>query len=323
MDFSTSLDQLRAAGEETRLRVLFLLQQGDLTVTELTQALGQLQPRVSRHLRILVDAGLVQANQEGSWRFYRLGDCPDWLADLLGQLEGPQVDPLLGQFQTIRRDRAKRAQAYFAENAQDWDAVRRLHTDERLIEEALLELAPDRFNSFVDLGTGTGRMLVVFAERYQQAVGYDLSPEMLAIARVRLDDEAIRHADIRRRDILKADQVAPASADVVCLHHVLHFLGEPERAIEVASETLRPGGSLLIADFGPHQTEELRERYAHRRLGFDTEEIAESARRANLLLKAEVELQPATAGGLVSKIWRLDKPLSALHGLNRQEPALV
>lgn len=323
MQFNESLEQLRAAGEETRLRVLYLLRQGDLTVTELTHALDQLQPRVSRHLRILVDADLIVPYQEGSWRFYRLADCPNWLEVMLQSLEGGAVANLEQAVTDIRAERATRAQAYFAQNAQDWDDLRKLHTDERLIEEALLELAPDRFDSFVDLGTGTGRMLILFAERYRQAIGYDVSPEMLAIARVRLDEEAVRHADIRRRDILKADEVSMSTADVVCIHHVLHFLGEPERAIEAAAQTMRAGGSLLIADFGSHNAEELRERYAHRRLGFATEEIIGFAHRANLLLKDEVELPPAEAGGLVSKIWRLDKPLSPLHGTTHKEPALV
>ncbi|MFC3302490.1 ArsR/SmtB family transcription factor [Parvularcula lutaonensis] len=314
---------MRAAGEETRLRVLCLLRQGDLTVSELTRALGQLQPRVSRHLRILVDAGLIKPYQEGSWRFYRLSALPAWLAELLDGLEGEEVDALAKAIDEIRAERAKRAADFFAENAEEWDALRLLHTDDRLIEEAILSLAPDRVDSFADLGTGTGRMLIVLKDRYREAVGYDLSPEMLSVARVRLDEEGVKNARVRRRDILAPDQVPPASADLVCLHHVLHFLGEPERAVEVGAATLRPGGSLLIADFASHGMEELRERYAHRRLGFDTEDIVEFARRANLILKDETSLAPRSGGGLVSKIWRLDKPLSATHSAPQRETALV
>ncbi|NNU16191.1 metalloregulator ArsR/SmtB family transcription factor [Parvularcula sp. ZS-1/3] len=322
MEFATGLEQLRAAGEETRLRVLCLLRQSDLTVTELTQCLDQLQPRVSRHLRILVDAGLVSPYQEGSWRFYRLAEQPDWLEALVGTLEGEEVEALDRALTDVRAERARRAQAYFADNADDWDALRRLHTDDRLIEEAMLELAPDRVDGFVDLGTGTGRMLTLFAGRYREASGYDLSPEMLEVARVKLEEAKVRNAIVRRRDILKHDQIPPASADVVTLHHVLHFLGEPERAVEVAAATLRPGGALLIADFAEHAMEELRERYAHRRLGFSTQEIDSFARRARLLLREEIALEPGD-GGLVSKIWRLDKPLSSVHGPSQKETALV
>lgn len=323
MHFGTSLEQLRAAGEETRLRVLWLLQRGDLTVTEIARSLDQLQPRVSRHLRILVDAGLIEAYQEGSWRFYRSARLPSWLAAMLPDLEGEEVDELEAALAEVRDERARRAAEYFAENAADWDALRRLHTDDHLIEEVMLDLAPDRVDSFADLGTGTGRMLVLFSGRYREAIGYDLSPEMLAVARVRLEEAGVRNASVRRSDILKADQVAAHSADLVTLHHVLHFLGEPERAVAIAASVLRPGGTLLIADFASHNLEELRERYAHRRLGFNTDEVQSFAQRANLLLREEATLEPSHGPGLISKIWRLDKPLSSLHVPLHKETALV
>lgn len=308
MLFGEGLEHLRAAGEDTRLRVLSLLRHGDLTVTELTRCLGQLQPRVSRHLRILVDAGLVQPYQEGSWRFYRLASLPDWLDRLLKELEGPDVAALMAALDGIRAERARRAALYFAANASDWDALRRLHTDDAEIEQALLELAPDRVARFVDLGTGTGRMLIVFNGRYEQAIGYDASPEMLAVARVRLEEAGVTSAIVRRRDILKADQIPPQSADLVCIHHVLHFLGEPGRAIAVAAATLRPGGTLLIADFAAHDLEMLRELFAHRRLGFSSQEVRGYAEEAGLVMTREMALEPGPGGNLTSLIWRLDKP---------------
>lgn len=307
MLFLDGLDQLRAAGEATRLRTLALLSEGDLTVSELTRALDQSQPRVSRHLRVLVDAGLIEPYQEGSWRFYRLGVLAPWLSDFLAVLSGPERDADTAAFEAIRRDRAERASAFFAQNAEHWDALRQLHIDDRLIEEAMLDLAPGRFGRLLDLGTGTGRMLSVFADRYDEGLGFDVSPEMLAIARVRLDQAEVRHASVRRRDFSRIDEIAEGTADVVCLHHVLHFLGEPSCAVAAASRALSPGGLALIADFAPHTREELRDQYAHRRLGFSEDEIQHYAEACGMMLASVTTLEPETPGGLISKVWRLEK----------------
>jgi SAM-dependent methyltransferase len=312
VQFEISLEQLRAAGEETRLRILYLLSQGDLTVTELTQCLSQMQPRVSRHLRILVDAGLIEPHQEGAWRFYRLGSrTGPWLRDFVGALSGDAIADADQGLRAVRRERASRAAAYFAENAARWDALRQLHTDDRLIEAAMLELAPSESGRFLDLGTGTGRMLVVFADRYDEGIGYDLSPEMLAVARVRLEEAGVRNAHVQRRDILHTqtgEQSDSGQSDIVCLHHVLHFLDEPERAICAAAEGLAPGGVLLVADFAAHEREELLDQYAHRRLGFRTEEISGFGLQAGLQLREEVSLAPKNADGLTARVWRLEKP---------------
>lgn len=318
MLFLDGLDQLRAAGEATRLRTLALLSEGDLSVSELTRALDQSQPRVSRHLRVLVDAGLIEPYQEGSWRFYRLGNISPWLSDFLASLSGPERDADAIAFEAIRRDRAAKAAQFFADNADGWDALRRLHIDDRLIEEAMLDAAPRNFDRFLDLGTGTGRMLTLFADRYREGLGYDVSPEMLAIARVRLDDADVRHAAVRRRDFSRVRELPENSADVVCLHHVLHFLGEPDRAVAAASRALSPHGLALIADFAPHALEELRDQYAHRRLGFSEEEIGHYAKANGMTLAAVTTLEPETPGGLISKIWRLEKT-AALQPLMKEK----
>ena len=312
MEFALSLDQLRAVGEETRLRIVALLRHSDLTVSELVRCLDQLQPRVSRHLKILVSAGIVAPYQEGSWRFYRLASLPPWLATLIDELAGDDLEPDLRALQQILAERAEKAQAYFAENAAAWDAVRRLHADDHIIERAMLDIAPATIDRFLDLGTGTGRMLTLFAERFDHGIGYDASPEMLAVARTNLDQAGLRSITLRRRDILKPDQVAAESADVVCFHHVLHFLAEPERAMAVAAEALSPGGSLIVADFAPHTREELRDEYAHRRLGFGSDEMVAYAREAGLELAHEKSVAPGTPGGLTSMIWRFDKSPSLI-----------
>jgi ArsR family transcriptional regulator len=309
---------MRAAGEPTRLRTLALLAQGDLTVSELTHCLDQSQPRVSRHLRVLADAGLIAPYQEGSWRFYRLGEVPPWLMPIIETLEGEDVERDRLRLQAVRAERQTRADQYFAQHAEEWDALRQLHIDDRLIEDALLALAPSHVETLYDFGTGTGRMLVVFKDRYSDGRGFDASPEMLSIARVRLAQEGITHARVRREDIISPQGLPAEAADLICLHHVLHFLGEPEKAIANAAAALCPGGTLLIADFAPHAVEVLRERFAHRRLGFDSAEIEDYAARCGLLLDREQTLDPGPEGNLVSRIWRMVKPIGS-SGIPRSQ----
>ena len=242
MTLDTALNIFRAIGEETRLRIMALLCRGELTVSEITAILGQSQPRVSRHLKILADAGLTERHREGAWMFYRIAE---------GGAHNPSVEAVLEavrdmasaddrvlvrdgeRFEQARLARAAQAAAYFEENAKQWNMLRRLHLPEHDIEARIIELVGDReIDLFVDLGTGTGRMLEIFADRYKSAIGYDLSHEMLAIARANLDLASITHAQARHGDLFSLP-LEPECADVVCVHQVLHFLAEPGAAAPV------------------------------------------------------------------------------------------
>lgn len=302
--FEDILSQLRAAGEATRLRILLLLREGEMTVTELTEVLGQSQPRVSRHMKVLAEAGLVERFQEGAWGFYRLTD-PHGLDPALrdpGLLLPPEDRE---GFEKIRARRAASAAAYFAAHAESWESWRARYLSDAAIESALLELTDRPIDLFLDFGTGTGRMLMLFAPLYRRGIGYDTSAEMLTIARVRLDDASVHHAQVRRADLLSVN--GEPNADIVCLHHVLHFLTAPEKAIAAAARRLSGTGAILIADFAPHAREELREEHAHRRLGFDDPEIARWGRRSNLAVTASVRLDPPGPDGLETRIWRLER----------------
>jgi ArsR family transcriptional regulator len=277
------LARLRAVAESTRLRLLALCAEGELTVSELTDILGQSQPRVSRHLKLLCDAGLLDRFREGSWVFYRLaeGALARRLLDLL-----PQGDPMLAldreRLQQIKRQRAEQAASYFRANAAQWDRIRSLYVDEKEVEAALLKLLPtEGLHDLLDIGTGTGRMLEVFGPRVERAVGIDLSREMLAMARVNLERAQLRHCAIRQGDMYQLP-LAGASFDAVVIHQVLHYAERPARAIAEAARVLRPGGRLLIVDFAPHDLEFLRSEHAHRRLGFADGEIAQWCRAAGL-----------------------------------------
>lgn len=277
-----SLDRLlngfRAAAESTRLRVLSLCAEGELTVTELTQILGQSQPRVSRHLKVLCEGGLLDRYQERTWVFYRLAD-PGREATLAESIVAllPDNDPTLAldreRLAAVKQARAERAGSYFRDNAADWDRIRALHVNESEVEAALSRLFDGRdMESFLDIGTGTGRILEMMAAKVERGVGIDLSHEMLALARVRLADAGHRNCQVRQGDMYSLP-FASESFDGIAFHMVLHFADNPAGALAEAARVLRPGGRLVLVDFAPHDLEFLRDEQAHRRLGFAPTEV--------------------------------------------------
>ncbi|MEW6254437.1 MAG: metalloregulator ArsR/SmtB family transcription factor [Pseudomonadota bacterium] len=277
--FADLLEGLKAAGEDTRLRVLALLDEGELTVSELTDILGQSQPRISRHLKLLSEAGLVERRREASWVFYsraretRQGILVTTLLALL-DLDDPLVRRDRERLDEVRAARAAQAQAYFASHAARWDAIRSLHAPDDLVEAQVREaLGAEPIEALLDLGTGTGRMLEILSDRIQKGVGLDLSPDMLGVARVNLEQAGIRNCSVRQGDIFNLS-LPRDSFDVVMIHQVLHFLDDPARAVREAARVLRPGGRLLVVDFAPHDLEFLRDAHAHRRLGFAEETVS-------------------------------------------------
>jgi ubiquinone/menaquinone biosynthesis C-methylase UbiE len=279
---------LRAAAEPTRLRLLALCAASDMNVSDLTGILGQSQPRVSRHLKLLCDAGLLDRHREGSWVFYRLADDSGEEGRIARQLIGllPTEDQQTGQdherLNEIKAQRALSAAEYFRANAEEWDSVRSLHVQESDVENALLECFPDHFGDLLDIGTGTGRMLQLFANRVDRGVGLDTSRDMLAVARANLENMGIRHCHVRLGDMYRLS-LEDEAVDGVIVHQVLHYSENPARVISEAARVLRPGGVLVVVDFLPHNLETLREDHAHLRLGFDDAEIDDWFVKAGLV----------------------------------------
>jgi ubiquinone/menaquinone biosynthesis C-methylase UbiE len=305
----TLVTQLKALAEPTRLRIVTLLGRGELTVSELVQILGQSQPRVSRHLKLLTDAGVAERMPEGAFVFYRLSEHGGGrrLAEVADEL-APDDDPVLSRdlrrLESIKQARAEAAQAYFERAAEDWDTIRKLHLSEDEVETAMRKAAgKGPFGLMVDVGVGTGRMLEVFADKVKKGVGVDINHSMLNVARNHLQKAGLDQCSVRQADV-GALPFEDASADLVTVHQVLHYLEDPALAVAECGRVLKPGGNLLIADFGPHQLEFLRDEHYHRRLGFSDDEMQDWIERAGLVLSHHEALHPEEpAGRLTVKIW--------------------
>lgn len=311
------LQGMRAIAEPTRIRILALCAHSELTVSEIVQILGQSQPRVSRHLRLMVEAGVLQRYQEGTWAWYRLvsrtspvtskGRFSDRVARLAEELidlipdDDPVVSRDLERLENVRRERERQAAEFFASNAENWDSLRALHVDEAEVNAAVLAAFDGgSIERLLDIGTGTGSVLALLGQHAQSAVGVDLSPQMLSIARTVIDKEKMNHCQVRQADMYQLPFDAE-SFDAASLHMVLHYAEDPVAVLSEAARVLAPGGRLVVVDFAPHNVEELRNRHAHRWPGID------DALMQDWLAEAGFEASPAKrleGGALTVCLWQ-------------------
>jgi ArsR family transcriptional regulator len=324
ISMGTVVDVLRAAGEPTRLRILALLAREELAVLELCGVLDQSQPRVSRHLKLLADAGLVERFPDGAWVFYRLaagGEPARLVSDALALIDpaDPELARDLERLADVHAEREAGAGDYFARNAARWDEIRSLYVSEADVEAAILAAAGQGpFRKLVDLGSGTGRMLTLLGPYAEASVGLDLSQQMLNIARGHVTRAGLSRCELRHGDIF-GTRLPDGTADLVVVHQVLHYLTDPRAAVRESARLVADGGRLLIVDFAPHKLEFLREQHQHRRLGFSDAEMGRWLAEAGLSDVTSAALPPAPgkegAGGLTVKIW------TAARVQNRQRTA--
>lgn len=304
---SKPLDIFRALADPTRLRIIALLRAMELSVGELAQVLGQSQPRVSRHVKILCDAGLAQRRKEGSWVFLVPG-APQDTASIFAAIDD-QNDRSGGdhwavadtaRLAAVRADRARAAERYFADHAEQWDTLRSLHVAESEVEAAIVRLlGAQAIGRLIDIGTGTGRMIELLGPLSAHATGVDRSPEMLRLARSRLDGSGAAHHQLLQGDVTGLP-LPDASAETIIIHQVLHYLPAPEQALEEAARLLVDGGQLLVADFAPHDHEELRTQNAHARLGFSDAQMKSWFAASGLMMD---RIETLGGGALTVKLW--------------------
>ncbi|HUD28991.1 MAG TPA: metalloregulator ArsR/SmtB family transcription factor [Novosphingobium sp.] len=304
---------LRALSEPTRLRIMRLLAHMELAVGELAQVLGQSQPRVSRHIRILCDAGLAERRKEGSWVFLRSAVSEQGAPSLssasaqllaLAERDDAQFAARCAEdrrhLAAIRAGREASAEAYFERHAVEWDTLRRLHGADEPVEAALLAaLAGEPLGALLDVGTGTGRMAELLSARAGRVTALDKSPEMLRIARARLQSLPTGKIDLVQGDF-GALPFADDSFDTVLFHQVLHYSLAPDVVLAEAARVLQRGGRIAIVDLAAHEREELRERHAHARLGFSDEQMQALLTAAGLEPAAPIALP---GDPLTVKIW--------------------
>jgi ArsR family transcriptional regulator len=306
MDALPLADLLQALADPTRLRILALLRRMELSVGELAQLLGQSQPRVSRHVRILAGAGVVERRKEGSWVFLKIAD-GERTAPMFALIDGwadtssnALFDADSSKLSRIRAERAEAASRYFESHADVWDQIRSLHVAESDVEQAIARALGDRpLGRFVDIGTGTGRMIELFGRDALQAIGIDRSSEMLRLARVKLEAAGIP-SSLRQGD-MNALPLDDGAADTIIIHQVLHYAHSPAVAIAEAGRVLAQGGRLLVVDVAAHEREELRTTDAHIRLGFDDETMAGWFLSAGLTIDRVEHLE---GGELTVTLWR-------------------
>lgn len=299
------LKGLRASAEATRLRIIGLCAHAELTVSDLVEILGQSQPRISRHLKLLVEAGVLVRNQEGPWAWYRLpeegvgGELARLIVDLLPPDDRKHAQDLK-RLLAISEGWTTRVADFFRQHAGDWEHIRSLHADQKAVDAALLaSLPPASIDSLLDIGTGAGHVLLLTGARTQSAIGIDRSREMLNVARSNLFRAGLRHCQVRQADMTSLP-FADGGFSAVTINMVLHFAERPDAVIAEAARMLAPGGRLVIVDFTPHHLETLREEQAHRWLGFDDDQIK------TWCVAAGLEWQPKQhlAGGtLTVAVW--------------------
>ncbi len=319
MSFSAdqAIETLRAAGEPTRLRVLSLLAADELSVMELSGILEQSQPRVSRHLKLMADAGLIERFPDGARVFYRLSSdtaARRLVETALDLIADDAFDRDHQRLEQVRKEREVEAEAYFERVAPQWDRIRSLYVSESAVEAAIDRLiGPGPFDRVVDLGTGSGRMLTLVGKRARVAIGLDLSQNMLNIARSNVSRAGLEKVELRHGDIF-ATRLPAQSAELVIVHQVLHYLSDPAAAVAEATRLVAPGGRILIADFAPHDHEQLREEHQHRRLGFTDAEIGEWLRDGGLTPAAPVALPP-DHDGLTVTLWTARRAAAQARGV--------
>lgn len=299
----TVLERLSALGDENRLRILALLGRNEFTVGDLTAVLQLPQSTVSRHLRVLSDDGWLRWRADGTSRHYRMASDLDESAGALWSVVDAMVAEAAWRGEDEERARSAlaarkaRAQAFFSDAAERWDTLRTELFGARPELLALLGFFDPDW-TVGDLGSGTGAFTEMVAPFVQRVVAVDRSPEMLVAAKDRLAEHP--NTEFHEGE-LEALPLESGCLDVAVLLLVLHYVVEPQRALEEAQRVLKPGGRLIVVDMREHAREEYRDTMGHLWTGFSEARMREWSEAAGFQQYRHVGLAPAadTTGPLL------------------------
>ncbi len=308
----------KALGDEARLRILALIRNAEMSVKDICDILGQSQPRVSRHIKILADADLIKRTKEGAWLYCKLnrsGAIGYFITSYLDNVDDQDAvfASDLRRFETIVSQRIADADRFFEENAQEWDRIRELQIPDTLLDQEIQDhIGKEQIENLLDVGTGTGQMLEILHGRYQKATGIDMSSAMLRVARGRLAKLQTSNVSFQQLDILSIGKDLGQFDCVIC-HHVLHFIPNASEAIARMAECVKANGRLIIIDYLPHSIDFLAQDYHHMWNGFPPEEMAKWFSQNSLSLQhmqsyqADLKSKKKQSDSLIVGLWVAQK----------------
>ena len=276
----------KTLADSTRVRILALLEREELAVQELMDVLRMAQSRVSRHLGILREAGLLRDRREGTYVFYRFtpprdGAWRDAWELARRELAGdPAAERDAAALVRVVEARASRIRTFFDSVGPEWDALRKVFNDDALRARAIAHLAPPDW-TVCDVGTGTGILAREVAQLGLRVIAVDHSLRMLEAARERLASDAITSVELRRGEA-HALPLGDAEVDAALAHMVLHYVPQPAEALREMARVVKPGGVVVVVDFVRHEAEWMRDELGVLWLGFPADEIVGWLRDAGL-----------------------------------------
>ncbi len=284
---SSSIHTFKALADETRLRILYVLNRFELNVNELVSMLGMGQSRVSRHLKILAEAGLLEARRDGLWMFYstpKAGPRREFINAILPFVVlDSALEADLAMAAGVLDERAAKTRQFFNTVAEEWDRMSGAVLGGFDLAEAVLRVMP-KCAAAVDLGCGTGNLSARLLEKAGLVIGVDGSARMLELARRRFAAQPER-VSLRIGD-LEHLPLRDGEADFACLNMVLHHLSDPVAALREIRRVIKPGGKLFLSDFDRHDHEAMRAEYGDCWLGFSAETLSGFLREAGFAMSS-------------------------------------
>tara|TARA_Y100000590_G_scaffold470770_1_gene669895 strand:- start:22065 stop:23030 length:966 start_codon:yes stop_codon:yes gene_type:complete len=303
-----------ALADETRLRIVNILSNCELNVQDLVSVLSQSQPRVSRHLKILDEANLIERIKEGNWVFCKLisseGIRP--IIDYVSKTKKNNSDIYTRdqkKLSLLIKNRAREANYYFNRIESEDASIGEYNISDNIIDQKIISIIEKNIklplSDIIDLGTGSGKILSLLSGSYLHGIGIDNNPNMLKMARSRFKQQGIQNCDLTFGDITDLS-LKENNADLVVLHQVMHYFDDPNILISQAARLLMRDKYILVVDFDSHSNESLRKRFSHRRLGFSDEQIINIFEKYNCILidkDSGASNRLKNVEGLVCKIW--------------------